>query len=350
MGTRPIESWLTILADPLGVNRAAPDGLLAEEWRSLFEMADAHGVLPTVVQGLKSRLRQTDASRLLISSQQRCEPSILFDQLLATSLTRMRQLAAFTSLLRIRSDEVQLALGRAGVPAMVIKGADFAYRLYPRSCLRPFRDIDLLVPRRAIERAEDVLEALGYRREAEPTGKYQGEYGEASWRHSGPVPILLELHWNLVNSPAQRRVVSLSYEDLQRELLQCRGVSIEQPSSAAILLIASVHAALGHRFDRLQMLCDICQASREVAGPIDTDWLTEAATRTGGGMSLRMGLRLAERLFDEPACAQLSRRLRLAPVGHAWKLLLDQSLVLRSQSTVNKLRRQGIREVLKRAA
>jgi hypothetical protein len=195
-----------------------------------------------------------------------------------------------------------------------------------------------------------VLRQLGYRPEDESGGKYAGEYGESAWRLAAPPQIVVELHWNLVNSPSQRRVVSVAYDDLQLEPLDRNGLTCQQPTVASILLLSAIHAGIGHRFDRLQLLCDIGQVCRGVAGPIDVDWLRETIARTGGQRVLAIALHLAGNILQEPLCDTICDRLQRGRLGPSWRLLLGKSLVLRSTSPFNKLRRQVLREILKRAA
>jgi hypothetical protein len=116
------------------------------------------------------------------------------------------------------------------------------------------------------------------------------------------------------------------------------------------LLLSAVHAGIGHRFDRLQLLCDICQVCRGVAGPIDVDWLRKAIVRTGGLHALAIALHLAGNILQEPRCRMISDRLRLGSLAVPWRLFLGKSLILRSTSPFNKLRRRVLREIFKRAA
>ncbi len=54
------------------------------------------------------------------------------------------------------------ALERAGVPCLLIKGADLAYHVYPVPGLRQMLDVDLLVPPRQLEACAWALRPLGF--------------------------------------------------------------------------------------------------------------------------------------------------------------------------------------------
>ena len=113
-------------------------------------------------------------------------------------------------MLRRQWQALAVPLAEQGIPAMVIKGPDFADRLYSHAGLRPFRDIDLLTPRDARPAVESAMARIGYRRAPQPPLKHAQEYGEETWHladrgGSGGV----EVHWNLVNSPAIRAGISV---------------------------------------------------------------------------------------------------------------------------------------------
>jgi hypothetical protein len=84
-----------------------------------------------------------------------------------------------------------------GVPAVVIKGAALAAE-YPDPALRPYGDLDLLVPEARLAQAERVLNGLGYR------GFTSKGWSVEHHRHlptmlgeDGRIPV--EIHWRLDN-------------------------------------------------------------------------------------------------------------------------------------------------------
>jgi putative nucleotidyltransferase-like protein len=347
-GLSSSDAWLLALADPEGVRQKLPSQRLSQDaCKSLLARADVHGVLPAVLMNLKG-LIQRRGTEQVVAGRVDSKSSLL--ALFEHARSQLRQQTAATLLLRHRADEALAALHDAGIPAVLIKGSDIADRLYPHAGLRLFRDIDILTPRPRFAEAERVLAKLGYRPRAEDVGKVEQDYGERGWQHVKNPQCVVELHWDVVNCPSQRRASSLGYDDLQFEPVPGGGPLEVRLSPASMLLLMALHAAIGHRFDRLQLLVDLCQASRGRAGSIDEDWLRSTMRQTGGATSLAMGLHLAERLIGESACGDLRRRLGLRDVGPVGRLLLRRSTVLQSASTVGKLQRTGIRELLKRAA
>ena len=122
---------------------------------AFWSLAAAHGVLPTVAAKIRS-LEGTEQS----SSGPRPLPK------LARS-TRDRLLARTAKSMAIRhqASELCLALASAEVHATVLKGPDFADRLYPNASLRCFGDLDILTPISCLSDAGKVFAELGYARD-----------------------------------------------------------------------------------------------------------------------------------------------------------------------------------------
>jgi hypothetical protein len=332
--------WLLALSDPDGRRDIPRHPLAADRWASLCELADYHGVLPAVAANARRAATMHGVGRL-IAGENAGETMV---RTLSTARRRLIDRSVLSLAIRGQTREIVAAFRTAGRPVAVLKGADFADHLYPDPSLRPFRDLDLLVPRAAMDDAEGTISRLSYV-SCEPSMKYAGGYGERRWirpnRHEGAV----EIHWNLVNSPTIRRGVTLSWEDLALETDPQDGMI--RPTAPARLLIAAVHAAAGHGFDRLQPLYDICLASRRCEAPADIHWLSETAERIGAHLPLTASLALCRRLFDEPACTRLQRAMGLPRRG-TWSVLLTPGTILRGHARFDSVRRQIFREMLKR--
>jgi hypothetical protein len=342
-----IHDWLLPLCDPEGHGRLPLRTLCMAQVVDLLELAWEHGVAGAVVANLGTLLEREGSQRLLDPREVRGKSRHVAS---AVSDTKWKWLnfVAVSMFLRSRTAELQDAAERLGLPSAIIKGEDFADRLYPRSSLRPFRDIDLLLPRAAAVALGPVMSRWGYAALA-VVQKHDEGYGQEVWESTAGASVSVELHWNLINSPSQRRRSSVVFEDLQFEAAAEVGLK-RRLSPASMLLVATVHAVLGHRFDRLQHLCDIRQICRGAAGEIDVDWLREAARRTGTSTSVGMGLEVTERLLGVPQCRHLRRRLQLGSNHVVSRLLVRQETLLAPYTRVSKLRRQALRELVKRAA
>ena len=344
MHVGPQQSWLLALADPTGLREALPEKRLT--LRSLTAccgLADRHGVLPAFLANLGQATAAHGASRIVRGVAAGLDGRLA--NALAPMEKRLVQRTALSMMLRQQAREAVSALLGAAVPVVVLKGADFADRLYPRAVLRPFTDVDLMIPERAASAADRVMEQLGYV-PAPQSMKHAAGYGERAWRRPAHVGGTVEVHWNLVNSPSLRRAVSVAYEDLQ--LADDPAPTPPRVSPASLLLIAAVHGATSHGFDRLQILCDVAQAVRGAAGPLDEGYLAEAVPRTGAALAVAMALSLAEKLLGEPRCGQILSRLRLPCVPGLSRATVTPQVVLRARSRFDSIRRQALREMLKR--
>jgi hypothetical protein len=349
MSLRAAEAWLLALADAGGVSRALPaKPLSAEGWAGAFGLAQYHGVLPAVTANLKRLMREHGAERVVAASRATTDGRGTFEVALAGAEESLVRQAGLSLVLRRQQKRIMEALAGRALLAFVLKGAAVADRLYAEPGLRQFTDLDLLAREDAVPEVEAALEGLGYLPVPAPRRKYATGYGERTWRPLEGPGGSVEVHWNLVNSPALRRRVSVAYDDLQLEGGAEAGCAAPVPSASSLLMIAAVHGAAGHRFDRLQILCDICQCARGAAGALDEAWLADAAARTGSARALKTALALAGEAFSEPRCHELLGRLGWAGPTGVWGRLLTPAVVLRSDRPLAKLRRQLFRELLKR--
>jgi|WetSurMetagenome_2_1015567.scaffolds.fasta_scaffold21125_3 hypothetical protein len=346
-------SWLLALADPASLAAAAPDPLPERamwpaDLAAVCDLAQRHGVLPAVLANLKRALAVRGRAAVF-----RGLPTPAEAETLASAEEALVQRTGLTMLLRHQAAEITAALAGDSAPVAVIKGPEFADRLYPSPALRLFSDIDLLIRQDDVAAAETVMQRLGYE-PADAAMKYDAGYGERGWRRAKGPGGLVEIHWNLVNSPTLRRMVSVTLSDLQMEVPQItaceQAVARDRPrlTPASLLLIAAVHGATSHGFDRLQMLYDVAQVVREAAGPVDEAWLSAATVRTGSVLALETALRLAGDLVPEPRCTAMLERLSLPPASWLSRAALSPGTVLRAHAAVDGLRRQAFREFLKR--
>ena len=191
-----------------------------------------------------------------------------------------------------------------------------------------------------------TMARLGYEPRETPM-KHAAGYSERSWEHPAMPGAMVEVHDNLVNSPTIRRGVSVRWEDLPLE----RGLDGRfRATPAGLLIIAAVHGAASHGFEKVQHLCDIAQVVRGRAGPVDEKLLRECVAKTGAGLSLATALDLTARSLNEPACAQLLARLELRWPRRIIRLLITPMTVVRSQGTGRRRvtwRRRTLRQMLK---
>ncbi len=341
MGRRAaFRSWMLWIADP--EPRFDPSlPLPAVLIRELLDHSARHGVLPAAMRNLSRvvHLGSSSANRNDPAWQNTAQHD------LAAVQERLHKMIGLSELLRATTKEIEASFHARSIEMLVVKGSTFADRLYPDPALRPFTDIDLLVPDRAIADARKALADAGLSPAEEPVKKYAGGYSEEKWQHPrlGRSPV--ELHWNLVNSPKVRRVISLRYGDIAGHCVD------GQFSPSALLVIAAVHGAAGHGFERLQTLIDVAQAARGAAGLIDINEALLLAERTGARLCLETALLTCAVVLRDVTCMDLVQSVGPSHAAKVLARLLGAGVIVESQGPYHhrhSWRRQLYREALVR--
>lgn len=148
---------------------------------------------------------------------------------------------------------------------LVLKGPAAA-RLYPHPGLRPYADLDLLVPRDRLAAAARALEPRGF----EALVEFAPGFGETHGhdvhlrRLVGRRSIDVELHWRLGDDELGR---GLSHERLREGArpIESAGAEFLAPAPAASLLVLAMHL-LSDRKKRMIWVCDVGLAARAATG------------------------------------------------------------------------------------
>jgi hypothetical protein len=262
--------------------------------------ADQHGVLPVVVRKVSAlaRAQATDAC----------------DMVLQEYRERLVGWIGQSMLLERHARKISESFAAAGMKAAIVKGPAFASLLYEERSDRPFTDIDFLVPAEHLDAANRLMPALGFVHPQKPWDNSHRDR-EYKWLGRDNRSVLIELHGDLVHYPMLRRQVSLGYDRL---------AAIEdgvRNRPAALLMVAIVHAACGHKFHQLSLLVDVLQAVRRLTGD-EEERFVQAAVSMGATLEAAVTLHLAARLFDEPRATALSLRL-----GDHWMIRLGNRLM-----------------------
>jgi hypothetical protein len=180
---------------------------------------------------------------------------------------------AHAALLRRELAALAEPLAGAG-PPVVLKGPAVAERFYPDRTLRPFADLDLLLPRDRLGVGVEALLARGYAALEEFRPGYAETHGHDVHvrRRVGSHGVDVELHWRVGDDPLGAR---LGYETVGAgapELVP--GVLV--PAPPVQLLVLAVHF-LGDRARKLAWIHDLAL----VAGSLDDDGWRASFGRAG---------------------------------------------------------------------
>jgi len=305
------EKLLLTFADP-EAPAAIGGNLAAQTLLALLANAEFHGVLPIMLR----KLREIGDAKLPKDPALRQKLSELRDQ--ATMATGQ------SMLLQYHGGRILKALAARGVPARIVKGPVFARRLYSQVADRPFTDIDLLVDPASIAEANRTIGECGFELGSDEAESH--ELQEFKWLEKDNSSLLVELHGDLVHDSGMRRRLSLGFRDLQ----VIDDGEIDTP--AALLTIAIVHAAGGHKFHRLQLCVDVLQGVRALKSPEEEARLLEAARMTGIELELATVLNVTGRLFGAPRAIELANRIKPDLSIRLAKWLITGNMLLRVNS------------------
>ncbi len=203
---------------------------------------------------------------------------------------------------------------RRGLKAAPYKGPVLAAELYGNLATRGFCDLDLLIDRADLEKAEAVLREEGYTPEAELPVTARESWLEENCElnfNSADGLCHVELHW----SPLPPRFGARF--DVDEMLGRLRSVSVSGkpvPSLAPedMLLVLCAHG-FKHFWTRLFWIVDVAMLLRVHCG-LDWDAVFERAGRWRCRRMLLLGTALAERLLE----ASLPERVREAIAADAF--------------------------------
>lgn len=214
-------------------------------------------------------------------------------------------------------------LAAEGIDAIPYKGPVLSASVYGNLALREFSDLDILVRRRDVLRARDILLALQYEthfhlppRHEEAFLRYQSEYCLS--RPDGP---LVEVQWRIAPDYFS---FALTPEDLMGRLSrgQLGGRSVSMLCPEDLLIVLCAHGAK-HMWSRLAWVCDVAELLR--AKP-DLDWesVMSRGHDLGGRRMISLGLVLARDLLGAPIPEAANQRFKEDAVvkslaGQVWR-------------------------------
>jgi hypothetical protein len=200
---------------------------------------------------------------------------------------------------QVELDRVLGAFGAEGIPAMVLKGAALLESVYPEVGLRPMNDLDILVPRAAIERAQALVQEIGYRAAG---GTVEPDVEQKLLHHHHHFPLakggaFIELHHHVLQAAPPAFTISELWD---RAVAGTGGVDHLVPCPEDLLLHVCIHFTQDRTFRfeaALGQLGDVAW----IVGRHEIDWeaLSERANRYGVGDWLFLALYSATTLFGD---------------------------------------------------
>lgn len=257
-------------------------GLVREklDWAYLLETSQWHGVLPLLYWKLKDEWAEFVPPEYLKELRARFQSNTARNLFLTGELLKI---------VRLFESE--------GVEVIPYKGPALAVAAYGNAALRRFVDLDIMVRKRDVLRAKELLVTLEFM--AEPPLNETQEAMMLRSQHNLPFArdagrILVELHWEVT---AKKFSSAFDPERMWKRLetVVLGGATVKTLSKEDLLLALCVHGTK-HCWGRLAWISDIAELT---APRHDINWsqVVAEASATGEERMLFLGLHLAQKLL-----------------------------------------------------
>ena len=247
-------------------------------WEEVLRLAERHGVAPLLLRALETG-----------GMLERCPESVRARLKEARRVTALANLEKYGQFRAVAS-----ALGEANVAVMALKGMHAAELVYRDISLRPMSDVDILVPREAVQRTIAALRSIDYGYEADVSGagpRMLGTKCNIGLAHRR-LGVWLEVHWSLAEpqdcyAPPMDEI----WASAVRTRLGDADARVMAPEF--LLLHVCAHLACNHAFGfSLRGLCDVAEIVR--AHPaLDWNQVVDSGRRHGWTRGVAAALRLA---------------------------------------------------------
>ncbi len=227
--------------------------------------------------------------------------------------------------------EVVEGLKRENVPALVLRGPAVGEIVYGDNALRPYTDIDLLVPKPDAPRAKSALRGLGYAPLPSALDDRYYERHHLHLQYRNPHGVDVELHWSLDHPYT---VFNIAYDELFREAVPgaLLGTETRLLSPEHLLLTVCVHlvkhaycaayildrpdfASLALSAGWLLHYADVAEAIRHCGNSLDWDRMLRTSRKWNTDSVLQPALASAVRLFQSAVPESVLKSLPASRCG-----------------------------------
>lgn len=263
------------------------------DWPYLVQMASAHGLTPLLYYNLHKTSPDLVPPTALDQMRQHFLSNAVRNIFLAGELCKIIDL-----------------LESSGMSAVPFKGPVLASCIYGNLALRVSSDLDILVHKRDVLKAKDLLASLDYRPKISlPPAQEEAfldSHDELFFIHDSS-KTLVELHWKITPRDFP---LFLSFDHFEGRLdhTSFEGKRVATFTPEDYLLILSLHGAM-HCWEQLNWVCDVAELVR-VHKEMDWDQLMKKAISLSCERILLLGLFLAQDLLGTDLPAGVLKKVR----------------------------------------
>jgi hypothetical protein len=276
--------------------------LLREEtdWKYLLRVAREHRVVPLLFSHLNATCPEAVPETVLNELRNYYHESTRRNLFLTGELLKLLNLFEAN-----------------GIHAIPYKGPTLAAMAYGNLALREFDDLDILVRKQDVPRAEELLVSMEYRSQYRLNGEQQAAFLRNHYEHAftrGDGEVTVDLHWGIMEKHFS---FSLDSECLwgRLERISLGGNTVLTLSPEDLLLILCMHGSK-HFWERLSWIRDVAELIR-VHKKINWEQFMKQASTLGSERMLLLGLYLASDLLGAALPEEVWRRVHTDPTVKA---------------------------------
>jgi hypothetical protein len=273
------------------------------DWQRVISLGAHHKMIPLLWWHLKSEVAAIPEHE-----------AAALRRLFAWNARRMLQLSG-------ERLEITRIFESGDISVVPYKGPALGVYLYGNLALRQAGDLDMLVSRRKVDRARDLLLHHGYGESDRMTpGRERGLRYSRAFAKEG---IEVELHWSLTDGET---ALPLDFEAMETRLriLPLGGGQVRMFAKEDALLVLCAEGAK-HRWNRLEWLCGVAELLRTHSSDLDWDAAIRGAASVKVQRMLFLGVLMAHELLNAPVPGEVLRSAqsdhRVEPLARAVPLL-----------------------------
>jgi hypothetical protein len=225
------------------------------------------------------------------------------DYLLEKLETTYRQ-NAFRNLLYSKEfNEIVLNFNNANIRTIPLKGIEFLHSIYAHNIgLRRLSDIDILVEKENVPRAEKILLDIGCERKKTSFRNSRRNFHAIFLHNRGMQPIVIELHWDVDFSDSPFNINIEEFWERSQEItsgkFNCHGFSIEDNIIFNCFHIVREVKKGPDEFFALKHFCDIAKIITQAGNKINWDCIIKRTQEYNVIRPVFFILVLIKELFD----------------------------------------------------
>lgn len=203
------------------------------------------------------------------------------------------------------------ALAQAKIKAIPIKGINLTHFIYCDLGLRPMVDIDILIQKKDLLAAEEVLSQLGYSKNIK---NYSQDYYEKynfqipfTKIDSHEKPICCEVHWDLTPPRPNRIILSEIWKNTGTQTMNERKFLLLSPEN--ILFSLALHLRRYNRPFSLKYIYDIYKVLNKFKDNFNWDYLIKESKKNRIKSTLFFALFSAYKFFGAPVPSRILKEL-----------------------------------------